>query len=255
MPEAAHVERWSRYVAEYHEAHPGITEDLLTAACDDTGRSPYDWLVEAVPASATTVIDLACGSMPLARRLAPRRVVGVDQSPGELSRAAAGPGWPVRGRASALPVADGAAGAVVCSMALMLLHPLEPVLREVARALGAGGTFAATVPVRAATPAASPFGRVLAALGQDGEPYPEALDGPTLAPRLASAGLGLRSDETTTFRRDVDGPADAERVVRSFYAPGAGPTRVAAAVDELRDQLRAGPVAIDYRVRRLVARR
>ena len=43
-------EEWARYVGEYHDANPGITESLLCDARDGAGRSPYDWLLAAVPA-------------------------------------------------------------------------------------------------------------------------------------------------------------------------------------------------------------
>jgi hypothetical protein len=43
--------------------------------------------------------------------------------------------------------------------------------------------------------------------------------------------------------------------VRSFYAPGAGPERVAAAIEQLQERVRAAPVEIAYRIRRLVATR
>ncbi len=46
---------------------------------------------------------------------------------------------------------------------------------------------------------------------------------------------------------------DAERVVRSFYAPGAGRGRVVAAIDRLQSQVRSAPVRIGWRIRRIVA--
>jgi len=245
MPDA----RWERYVAEYHDANPGTTEDLLAGARDGAGRSPYDWLLEAVPAGATTVVDLACGSGPLARRLPGRRVVGVDQSAGELSR---GAGLRVQARVPALPLAGGCAGAVVTSMALMLLHPLDTTLTEVARLLRPGGTFVATVPSREKAGAAPLFVDLLRALGQTRLTYPEPLDGDGLAERFGASGLTLSGDETAVFVRAVARPDDAEQVVRSFYAPGAGPAQVAAAVERLRQ---AVPVDLAYRIRRLVARR
>jgi hypothetical protein len=39
---------WAGYLAAYHDANPGITEDLLAEARDAVGRTRYDWLVEAV---------------------------------------------------------------------------------------------------------------------------------------------------------------------------------------------------------------
>jgi SAM-dependent methyltransferase len=247
MPDVVSAERWAGYVVDYHDANPGITEEVLGRAYDDGGRTAYDWLVAAVPAGASSVVDLACGSAPLAHHLAPRGVVGVDQSAGELARARSRAGLLVQGQAFSTPLADGCADAVVVSMALMLLHPLEAVLGEVARLLRPGGAFVATLPVRAASPG---FSDVLRALGQGGIGYPEPLDA---APqRFASAGFALVGDETATFRRTVEGRDEAAQIVRSFYAPGAGPERVAEAVDRL---CQAVPVTISYRVRRLVARR
>ena len=240
--------RWERYVAEYHDANPGITEDVLIDARDGAGRSPYDWLLEAVPAGASTVVDLACGSGPVARVLPGARVVGVDQSAAELARAA---GLRVRARMPALPLAGGCAGAVVTSMALMLMHPLEAVLVEVARLLQPGGTFVATVPSRG--PGTAPlFADLLRTLGQTGITYPEPLDDDGLAERFSTAGLMLLDDDTAVFVRPVARLEDAEQVVRSFYAPGAGSERLAAAVEKLRE---AAPVDIAYPIRRLVAAR
>lgn len=240
-------EPWDTYLLAYHDTNPGITEDCLSDARDDAGRSPYDWLVEAVPQGAATVLDVACGSGPVARLLAGPRVVGVDQSAGELSRAS---GPRVRARACALPLAGGWADAVVSSMALMLLHPLTVVLEEVARVLKPGGTFIATLPRRSA---GSPvFAAILRDLDQIGLGYPEPLDGVDVAERFAAARLSLVGDESVVFARVVRGPDDAEHVVRSFYAPGAGDEQLSDAVSTLR---RAAPVAVGYRIRRLVARR
>jgi SAM-dependent methyltransferase len=242
-------EQWASYVGEYHDANPGITESLLCDARDAAGRSPYDWLLEAVPARVSTVVDLACGSGPLGRRLRGACVVGIDQSWAELARAS---GLRVQAQVPALPLAGGCAGAVVTSMALMLMHPLEAVLAEVARLLQPGGTFVATVPTRGQAGSAPLFAELLRTLGQTGVSYPEPLDEDGLAERFAAAGLTLCGDETAVFERTVTVPEEADQVVRSFYAPGAGPERVAAAVTRLQQ---AAPVDITYRIRRLVASR
>lgn len=238
---------WDRYVAGYHDANPGITEDLFADALDAGGRTPYDWLVEAVPAGATKVVDVACGNGPLRRRLVGAWVVGVDRSGGELS---AGTGPRVQAEAPALPLATGCADTVVSSMALMVLHPLEAVLGEVARVLVPGGTFVATLPTRSTvTPV---FAGILRELGQAGRDYPDSLDAVRVGDRFAASGLALDSDETEVFSRRVGGRDDAELVVRSFYAPGAGPGQVASAVASLQA---AAPLDVPYRIRRLVARR
>jgi SAM-dependent methyltransferase len=250
---------WDRYVVGYHDANPGITQDVLADARDDEGGSPYDWLVRAVPAGASTVVDLACGSGPVAAMLPAAQVVGVDRSAGELGRARTEGGRRlVRAEARALPLAGGWADAVVASMALMLLAPLEAVLAEVARVLRPGGTLVATVPVRAANPgpAGTPaFADILGALGQADADYPEPLVGPDVRRRFTAAGLTLDGHDTGLFARTVRGPEDAARVVRSFYAPGAGPDRLAAATEELQRRVRSAPVGLTYRIRRLVAHR
>jgi SAM-dependent methyltransferase len=238
-------ESWDEYLLDYHDANPGITEELLSVAHDGAGRSPYDWLAEALPAGVSTVVDLACGSGPVARLLAGVRVVGVDQSAGELARAS---GLRVRATASALPLAGGRAGAVVTSMALMLLHPLEAVLAEVARVLRPGGTFVATLPTRST--GCPVFTTVLRELDQVGVRYPERLD-TRVAERFQAAGLQLVADDSEVFSRTVRDRDDAVNVVRSFYAPGAGPEQVAGAVASLE---RLVPVDVGYRLRRLVAR-
>ncbi len=244
------TDRWAGYLVDYHRAHAGITEDLLGDTIDHRGRTPYQWVVDAVPAEATTVLDLACGSAPLARLLPGRRVVGVDLSAAELACAGGRGVLLARAGATALPLAAGIAGAVVASMALMLVKPLEDVLAEVARVLQVGGVLVATVPIRDV--GSVPFAAILSVLGQAGIGYPERLDA-GVAARFETSGLTLRSDESALFGRAVRGPDDAERVVRSFYAPGAGPDRVAAAVALLQARVRSAPVEVSYRIRRLVA--
>lgn len=250
-------DRWDRYLVDYHDSRPGITEDVLAGARDGERRSPYDWLAGAVPTSAELVVDLGCGSGPLSGLLGPERVVGVDQSAGELARAATAGCRLLRATAVALPVADGVADAMTASMVLMLIRPLESVLAEVSRVLRPGGVLVATLPIRAAAPGpttTSPaFAEILDALGQAAADYPEPLHEPGLADRFAAAGLSLEGDETAAFTRTVRGPDDAERVVHSFYAPGTGAAQVTAAVEELQRRVRSAPVGIAYRIRRLVA--
>ena len=245
---------WEPYLVEYHDDRPGITEQVLAPARDGDGRSPYDWLAEAVPPGSATVVDLACGSGPVARLLPGTRVVGIDRSAGELAvaRAASSSMLLVRARATAIPVADEAVDAVVSSMALMLLAPLDAVLGEVRRVLRAGGTFVATVPVRSVG-AESVFAEILDALGQSATGYPCDLDPGSIAGRLATAGLTLEADDTGLFGRTMGDGDDAGVVVRSFYAPGADDARLAAAVTVLEERMRSGPVRIGYRIRRLVA--
>jgi SAM-dependent methyltransferase len=253
---------WDGYVAAYHDANPGITEDVLAAAYDEAGGTPYDWLLEALPPPAhgpdavPLLVDLACGSGAVLRRLgagraASGRVVGVDRSESELARARrqCPRARLLRADARRLPLAGGVAGVVTASMALMVMAPADEVLAEVARVLRPGGRMVATVPTRSV--AATGFSEVLAALGQGAVAYPESLE--DAGGKLREAGLELVDDTSASFSRKVEGADEADLVVRSFYAPGAGPAARQRAAAVLRRRLAAGPVALAYPIRRIVA--
>lgn len=245
MTEAA---EWDGYVGRYHEANPGITEDVLAPAVDDAGRNVYDWLMEAVPRDAL-VVDLACGNGAVLRRLG-GRAVGFDRSAAELTRARRDcPGAAVvRADGAALPLATAVAGAVTASMALMVMVPAERIFAEVARVLRPGGILAATIPDRSASPPG--FREVLSDLGQAGVGYPAQLD--DLPGRLPEAGFELQDDRCGSFARPVTA-GDADLVVRSFYSPGAGEDALRHAAARLRDRVGAGGVSLAYPIRRIVA--
>ncbi|NUR05351.1 MAG: class I SAM-dependent methyltransferase, partial [Streptomyces sp.] len=76
---------WPGYLAAFHQQRPGVTEAVLSHAHHE-GRTPYQWLLEAVPAHGS-VLDLACGSAPLWPALRGRRCLGVDASAAELALA------------------------------------------------------------------------------------------------------------------------------------------------------------------------
>ncbi len=244
---------WDGYVASYHDDNPGVTEAVLVTALDDRGRDPYGWVLEALPRSGL-VVDLACGSGPVLRRLGGRGV-GLDRSTGELARARRDVGAAplVRAHAGRLPVADGVAGAVTASMCLMVLTPLDRVLAAAARVRRLGGVRGATGPSRSGGAAAADagFAEILAELGQACVGYPSSLD--DAAAQLAEAGLDLATDEVGRFVRTVASDDDADLVVRSFYAPGTGEDDRRRAADRLRRRVAAGAVTVTYPIRRLVA--
>ena len=76
------------YLADFHRERAGVVEAVLSRALAGD-HSPYRWLARAVSATATVVVDLACGSGPMSRELAQpgRTVIGLD-----LLRARAGAG-------------------------------------------------------------------------------------------------------------------------------------------------------------------
>lgn len=126
FPPTGAANPWTSYLDRFHEHHPGITEDVLSEACDVGGMNPYAWLLAVVPRNPGVVgLDLACGSGPLQIADSHLRWVGVDRSPGELARAAKViPSLLVRGDGLKHPFRDATFDLVAYSMALMGLPSL-----------------------------------------------------------------------------------------------------------------------------------
>lgn len=228
-----------------HARWPGITEDLLGVAGDDEGRTCYDWLAELLPDSGA-VLDLCCGSAPLAAQVGVGRYLGVDSSPEELAVAAARRPRATTINADVMAVdIDGPFAAVAVSMALMLL-PLAAVLSRCRDWLCADAVLAATVPMRSPTLDGTAYNRLLSALGWQGEPFVEPLD--RLAERAAELGFAVRSDEVRCFAVPIARPADRERLLRSFYLPRGG---VEGARDLLLAEVAAGRRTLGYPIRRV----
>jgi SAM-dependent methyltransferase len=136
---------WTAYLTAFHQDRPGVTEEILGAS-RSAGQNPYEWLLEAISGDEN-LLDIACGSAPLLRAGWKSPWIGVDLSPAELDRARAnGAGNLVNAEARYLPFGNEQFTAVACSMALMLLAPLEDCLAEIARVLAPGGTLALLVP-------------------------------------------------------------------------------------------------------------
>ncbi|MGQ0618285.1 MAG: class I SAM-dependent methyltransferase [Acidimicrobiia bacterium] len=136
--------RWSDYVQHFHAQHPGITEHILSR-CRSHGTDPYRWCAETLAEHHGVVLDIACGSGPMAPHL--RAWIGADRSAAELAVAAdAARGPLVRTSATRLAIANQATGAVVCSMAMQVIQPVDTALAEMARVLRPGGRAVLLVP-------------------------------------------------------------------------------------------------------------
>jgi len=251
MSERTTAEDWRDYLAGFHAERPGITEDLLSMATDDTGRTPYGWLAEVVPPGAR-VLDLACGSAPTGGLLQAASYLGLDLSREELRLGAARGLRVAQADATRLPLADAAVDVVACSMSLQLL-PLGPALAEVRRVLRPGGAFVATVPTSRPMPArdALRWARVLAALRSTGLSYPNDAALASPGDRFAAAGLVLRSDESRGFGLDITSQHVADRLLDGLYLPDVPPQRVTAARRAVRRWVGRRTTVP---VRRLVAR-
>ncbi|MDB1088745.1 class I SAM-dependent methyltransferase [Streptomyces sp. ACA25] len=219
---------WRRFVAAYHDAHPGITEQLFALA--DT--SPYAWLAGPLRGTRGPVLDLACGSAPTREVLPDADWVGTDLSAAELAEAARrGRGPLVRARADALPAASASVSAVCAAMCLPVVTPLPQVLGEIRRVLRPGGTLAALVPSRSGLSPSGVLGwfRVMTALRAVRQPWPnpQARDG--LASLLRTAGFRVLSDERRVFTLAIDSADTAALLADALYLPGLTPRRAAAA--------------------------
>lgn len=246
---------WPGYLAAYHDARPGITEQVLTHTTTRDDEAPYAWLVRPLRDTTGPILDLACGSAPTQPLLADRRWLGLDSSAGELAYAATvGRGPLVQARADRLPVRDGTLVAVCAAMCLQVLTPLDQVLRELRRALRPSGMLVALVPARLPPIPRGWLGwwRVLHALGSRSQPWPNpgALDG--LAGVLRANGFVVDSDERRVFQYPVTGPGEVALLLDSLYLPHLTSDRVDVAKTTLAWWARPGR-ALPIPLRRVVA--
>ncbi len=248
---------WESYLARFHAERTGVVEDVLSRALR-SDHSPYRWLARAVSEDATTVLDLASGSGPVARELARpgRTVVGLDLSDAELRLAVRrGAGPLVRADARALPFRDGSVDVVTSALGLVVVQPLDAVLAEVARVLRPGGVLAAIAP--AVRPLAPSDVRRLSRLNarlRGGPRFPGPVELTGFRRTLSEHGLTTVEDKRERYRFRVSTSDDAWLLVSSLYLPSTPAARVAAAVDHLCEQAeRHGGVDIAIPVRRLVA--
>lgn len=222
---------WIGYLDRFHEERAGITEDVLACSTDAGGNDPYDWLLEAVPASQLT-LDVACGSAPLSVRR-PGPWIGLDRSPTELRLAAdRGARILVVADSGTMPFVDAAFDSVVCSMAMMLLQPLEQALTEIRRILASGGRGGLLLPDRHPLDLRdmSRYARLLVALRLPGLGYPNDQTLSRLPETFSTFGLQVTSEERRRFAVQFDNVEDADRFVRSLYLPDVPVERVERAV-------------------------
>lgn len=243
---------WDDYLQTFHADEAGITERVLARSVDETGRTPYRWLAEALPAEGV-VIDVACGSAPLWSEALSGRYLGIDPSAAELALARKrGASRLSNGSATSLPATDGSAAAVVCSMALMILPDLASVLDEMRRVLRPGGVLAAIVPTGPTSARDAPLlAGLVAALGSRPS-YRNDADLAHASALFAGHGLRVDSDERRRFVFPLEDSGAAGTMARSLYLPGDDGTRRARAATYL-DAARHVTAGMPIPIRRLLA--
>jgi SAM-dependent methyltransferase len=218
---------WSAYLERFHAEHAGITERILSR-CRWDGTGPYAWCAEPLGDRRGPVIDIACGSGPMADRLA--GWIGSDRSATELATATAAGRRPlIRCSATRLPVADRASDAVVCSMAMQVIQPVAAAIAEVGRVLRPGGRAVLLLP------ATGPLGwrdalvylRLQATLRRRIRyPNDRALASHPLSATSAPVGLTVTSDQRRTFSLPLASDKEVAELVHSLYLPGISPRRL-----------------------------
>lgn len=246
---------WSEYLSRYHELHPGITEQVLNGSPHPDVGTAYQWLRSTIPQKPGRVVDLACGSAPMHPLFAGAdSYLGIDVSDAELAVAKErGRGPLKRADARSLPLDDACTDVVVCSMAIMLLRPVEAALGEVARILRPGGLFVTIRPV--AWPARVSDLRVALPLliGLRHLPeMPQRFGGRAFNNLLASAGFDLVDDRAQRFTPPLADANDAMLTVEALYLPHVSDERRVAATRRLARIARPGR-EVPLAIRRTVA--
>jgi ubiquinone/menaquinone biosynthesis C-methylase UbiE len=224
-----HTDRWDRYLEEFHRERAGITEEVLGRSFGPEHHDdPYHWLLEPF-SSAGPVLDLACGNAPLLGRRTWSGWVGLDASRTELGKVErADVHRLVCATADRLPFADHSFASIVCSMGLMVLQPMDEVLKEVRRVMAPGAIGCLLLPARRPLRLIdmSRYTRVLLALHQVRLDYPNdgAMSG--LSEVLERFGFRVIMDQRRQFLYQFDSAHSVQKFVDSLYLPHAEPERI-----------------------------
>jgi ubiquinone/menaquinone biosynthesis C-methylase UbiE len=146
-------EDWTDYLIETHTKAPGKTVAAFADHKTDIGGNTYELIascLDQIKGRSCRILDLACGDGFLSGYLkdkmgANSSCVGVDMVPAEIERATV-----LRpdqrftyevSKAQDLSFVDEEFDFVFCHLALMLMLPLEPVLKEISRVTKRQGIF------------------------------------------------------------------------------------------------------------------
>ncbi|MFZ3560934.1 class I SAM-dependent methyltransferase [Streptomyces sp. BH055] len=207
-----------------------------TRGGEPRARAAADAVLGLVPPGAHTLLDLACGTGIVTRRMTRTglRPFGVDRASGMLRAAAPRlSGAAFQADARRLPFADATFDAVTAVWLLHLLDDAAPVIAEAARVLRPGGVLVTTVDKAAAHLVGSDICALVAPHGSRRPPS----DATARITQLA-AGHGLRPSGAATFTGHGQGrvPAKLAREVRAGRIHAKGGEELAARLEALPDQ-------------------
>lgn len=248
MSDAAAGMRW------YGTRRPGAVEKVLERAMGGD-HTPYEWIVRSVSRSATTVLDVACSSGGLTRRLAAegRRVTGLDASMSNIRAARAlSDEQFVLADVDRLPFADGSFDAVVTCLGLGVSANRASMLSEVSRVLRPGGVFASLMPsLRPVAPSDLALLSRLAGFLRVAPQLPGSAE--FQAKRsLGAAGLTKVEDTRGRFFFEVRNQADATTLVDGLR-PAPDRSRAQDAIGFLVERAGDLGVRVPLPMRRIVA--
>ncbi len=224
---------WRDYLERFHQDRPGITADTLGTARSD-GTDPYGWALEPLGLRPARIVDIACGDAPIYARSPSPAWVGVDKSSSELRRARShGAKRLIRADVSRIPLATGCAPAVICSMALMIVQPVDAVLAEIRRVLTPDGTAVALFPDRWPLTGQDlyRYAQLMITLRRARLDYPNDRRLIRLSAYSRQAGLEIVDDRRRRFALPLPDHETARRFVASLYLPGTSAQRVTRAAE------------------------
>jgi len=141
------------YLQDWHRRFSGQRFGFFEQCCLESGTTSFEALVTAAALRPQqTVVDLGCGEGPLLRYILRRdvRYIGVDFSAASIAAARQQFGATaaefVEADAGHMPLPDASCDVVLSHMALHIMHPLEPVLVEIARVLKPNGKLHVFLP-------------------------------------------------------------------------------------------------------------
>jgi ubiquinone/menaquinone biosynthesis C-methylase UbiE len=233
---------WARFLDEFHATHPGITERLLVGATAAQVGTPYEWLASRImPLGATgemprPILDIGCGSGPMKSALPPEvDYLGIDLSFAELSKAQQmDRKHLMNADAIQLPLPSNSMGAVISSMAMMLVTPIEEAFDETYRVLKEGGTFAFIRPSAFPLFPRDLVAGGLIALSLGALPaMPQRFSRRRIQGLLERSGFNSVSHENRRFSLTLRTLEDAKLLVDSLYLPSVSETRRRKAAEQL----------------------